>query len=278
MLPIRVCGDLHSEFWNFNKFPRILEALLPPLPDDKETILVCAGDMGTYKNYSSTYKPLFAKLSKQFKQVITVPGNHSYYGTTGIWEDPQAFWSDKKLPNNVHYLDDSFFIYDNVMYIGACLWTDFNNSDPSAMGKAKASMNDYVVIRKNPVEPFGVSVRLQPEDTVEAHHKSVEFIQQALTLSPKLDVQVVVITHHAPCELSVSEKYKGELLNAAFYTDLSKLMYEYAPAYWIHGHMHDSCQYKVGKTEVICNPYGYKDVDKNLNYDPCKTVRITIDK
>ena len=46
-------------------------------------------------------------------------------------------------------------------------------------------------------------------------------------------------------------------INASFITDLSATIAEHQPALWIHGHVHDSHDYTVGETRIVCNPHGY---------------------
>jgi hypothetical protein len=53
----------------------------------------------------------------------------------------------------------------------------------------------------------------------------------------------------------VHPRYAGDLLNAAFVSDLTPLV-EQADR-WIHGHIHDSFDYRVGKCRVVANPRGY---------------------
>jgi hypothetical protein len=45
------------------------------------------------------------------------------------------------------------------------------------------------------------------------------------------------------------------------------------PKLWIHGHTHDSFDYMVGETRVICHPKGYP---KENNYDGYKPLVIEI--
>ena len=40
---------------------------------------------------------------------------------------------------------------------------------------------------------------------------------------------------------------------------------------WIHGHVHSSFDYNIGKTRIICNPRGYESYSgacENFDYDP----------
>jgi hypothetical protein len=50
------------------------------------------------------------------------------------------------------------------------------------------------------------------------------------------------------------------------------MMEEGRPALWVHGHTHDSYDYWVGSTRVVCNPRGYDD--ENIAFDPVLVVRM----
>jgi Icc-related predicted phosphoesterase len=65
----------------------------------------------------------------------------------------------------------------------------------------------------------------------------------------------VVLTHHAPHPGSVHERFAGSIINGAFISDLTELV-EQADL-WLHGHAHDSFDYRVGRCRVVCNPRGY---------------------
>jgi predicted phosphodiesterase len=83
------------------------------------------------------------------------------------------------------------------------------------------------------------------------HMKSRAWLRVAVPFEGR----TVVVTHHGPHLNSVHPRYLGELLNAAFVSDLSPLV-EQADL-WIHGHVHDSSDYHVGKCRVLTNPRGY---------------------
>jgi Icc-related predicted phosphoesterase len=101
------------------------------------------------------------------------------------------------------------------------------------------------------------------------HQDSRRFIETALKSDP---LPTVVVTHHLPHARSVPSKFKGDLLNAAYASDLSKIIEEQQPALWVHGHTHDSCHYQVGVTRVVCNPRGYED--ENAMFDPGLVVTV----
>jgi Icc-related predicted phosphoesterase len=82
----------------------------------------------------------------------------------------------------------------------------------------------------------------------------------------------VVVTHHAPHPLSVHPRYAGSALNASFASDLSEMMELWQPELWVHGHVHDTFDYVVRNTRVVCNPRGYGT--ENPAFDPALVVEI----
>ena len=43
---------------------------------------------------------------------------------------------------------------------------------------------------------------------------------------------------------------------------------------WIHGHTHESFDYEIGKTRVICNPRGYAPIEINKEFKPDFNVEV----
>jgi hypothetical protein len=84
-----------------------------------------------------------------------------------------------------------------------------------------------------------------------------------------------VVTHHLPHRRSVHPRYDGDMLSPAFASDLDHLVR--APvALWVHGHTHESMDYFVNGTRVVCNPRGYAGSDLNLAFDPTFLVEIDV--
>src|SRR5690606_7398172 len=131
-------------------------------------------------------------------------------------------------------------------------WTDYRieGHQRLAMSHARERMNDYrrIALQRNPWKRF------LPQDACRMHHVSRQFIQTALKAE---EIFAVVVTHHLPHVRSIPERFDGDLLNAAYASDLSDVIEEGQPALWVHGHIHDSCEYHVVNTRVICNPRGY---------------------
>jgi Icc-related predicted phosphoesterase len=96
------------------------------------------------------------------------------------------------------------------------------------------------------------------------HMDSQRFIETALKEDPT--IPTVIVTHHLPHPRSISGRFKSDLLNAAYASDLTDIIETGRPALWLHGHTHDSCDYRVGNTRIICNPRGYED--ENNGFKP----------
>jgi Icc-related predicted phosphoesterase len=78
----------------------------------------------------------------------------------------------------------------------------------------------------------------------------------------------VIVTHHLPSYQSVPERFMGSAMNSCFVSNgAEKLIYEHSPRLWIHGHTHDSFDYMLGDTRVVCNPVGYKGCKTSYNKD-----------
>jgi Icc-related predicted phosphoesterase len=254
---VRPFSDIHDEFWPGNKITRILGMVVPPLPTDKETIALIAGDLGLAHRQETWLKAL-SVFAKQFLAVIYVEGNHFFYHND-YFGRIHELKNKLSLPKNVHFLENESVEINGVVFIGATLWTDFQGKDFFKMQYARKNMNDFVVIKK----PTGL--RLLPEDTVELFHESREYIFDSIMKS--VGRKTVVVTHHGISPLSINERFRGDSLNCAFMTDLSNEIIDHGPDLWVHGHTHNSFDYMLGKTRVVVNPFGYKDVEVNPQYD-----------
>jgi Icc-related predicted phosphoesterase len=76
-------------------------------------------------------------------------------------------------------------------------------------------------------------------------------------LAESFDGRTMVVTHHAPSSRSVYPRYARDQLTPAFASSLEMMMNGERAALWVHGHMHDSFDYEINGTRVVCNPRGY---------------------
>ncbi|MEW8692247.1 MAG: hypothetical protein AB2535_14320 [Candidatus Thiodiazotropha endolucinida] len=96
----------------------------------------------------------------------------------------------------------------------------------------------------------------------------------AIMLAEPFDGRTVVVTHHAPSSQSVHPRYARDLLTPAFASNMENLMDSNRAALWIHGHTHDSFDYEIYETRVVCNPRGYSPEALNPDFRPDCVVDI----
>jgi Icc-related predicted phosphoesterase len=234
---IHVLSDLHNEF----------EVFEPELSSADVVVLAGDIDVGTRG---------IEWAARTFKvPVIYVAGNHEFY--RDVWQAlPPRLAAAAAATAQVRFLDDAVTVINGVRFIGTTLWTDFELFGEDHLDRAMdASLDIMVDYRVIKVEHQGGMRRLNPRDTIERHHVSRAALERMLTEPFQGDT--VVVTHHLPHWGSVHARWQSALSSAAFASDLDELIKRYQPALWIHGHTHDSADYRVGVTRVVCNPRGY---------------------
>ena len=193
------------------------------------------------------------------KPVIYVLGNHEYYRSAY----PKVLNKLKSLAlnSNIHILENSYVDIGDVRFHGCTLWTDFSIfGDPVHYGMiCQERMNDYKMIKRDPTYS-----KLRTIDTFHMHQTSRNWLNKSLSESDK--IKNIVVTHHAPSIQSVSEEFKNHPITAAYASNLEGFILEHQPDYWIHGHIHTSSHYKIGNTQVVCNPHGYIQ-EVNFDFD-----------
>lgn len=258
-MKIRIASDVHTEFLQIDEIEDYVLDCLPELPEDNETTLILAGDIG------SMHKPVqliefIERVSKRFKEVLYIPGNHEYYGGN-LKSTPEIIRELIADLGNVFFSTMGGANIGGVPVVMATLWTNYDNGDRISMLQAHQSMNDYRHIKR------GNSLAT-PQDMLEIHNHTVEWLNGVI-----LD-GTIVVTHHMPSFKSVPEAYKYERVNGAYASDLEQLILDTKPALWIHGHTHDACDYKIGDTRILCNPHGYGRQHTNNGYNPRLVVDI----
>lgn len=270
-MDIQLVSDLHLEFQDVE------------LPGGD--VLVMAGDIlvaSAWRKAKNEGKDTFIadrftrflteELAK-YREVIYVAGNHEHYN--GRYEETHDLIREQ-IPSNCHFLYNEGVQIDDVWFWGATLWTDMNKGDPITMHTVKDRMNDYHVIK------FGNSIqvdtgygakywtnRFSPQYTKSLFHESVESLKQFAESKP--DEKIVVVTHHAPSELSIDPRYCTEYhMNGAYHSRLGNFIMDHPNIkYWFHGHMHNHFDYTLGECRVLTNPRGYAGWEESADiFDP----------
>jgi len=220
----QIISDVHCEFHRDGG-----KSFCEKLPVISST-LVIAGDFATYDLIIRNIKI----LTKRFENIIYVCGNHEYYGATrGLVN--QTLNKLGYRYKNFHWLNNSTVEIDGVRFLGSTMW--FQDRPDNFM--YQDLLNDFYCIR-------GFKKWIYSENK-----KAISFFDNNVKEGD------VVITHHAPCSLSISNGFRSSDTNRFYVCDMSELIYQKKPSYWIHGHMHQAVSYGLYNTRVESNPFGY---------------------
>jgi Icc-related predicted phosphoesterase len=200
--------------------------------------------------------------------VIMVLGNHELYGR--VWREEFAHARAVAPLYGVHLLENNTVVLNGVRFIGATLWTDYalfgNGYVALAMHAARDGLLDHrrITWAKHPWQRF------RPQEASILHRGSRDFIEAQL--ATPFAGATVVVTHHGPHPRSVHPRYRNDLLSAAFVSDLTATIEAGQPDLWVHGHVHDSFDYRIGRTRIVSNPHGYGN--ENTDFDPGLVVEV----
>ena len=279
---LAIASDLHLEFGSIEL-----------TNDQNADVLILAGDicvardieladknMYSNRKRADRYMEFFAQVSKAFPKVIYVMGNHEHYDgdfkyTKGILQRALAEFE------NVQVLEKETLELGDITFICATIWTDMNGGDPLTLTGIKNALNDFrcidngnnMVQRKVPLYDDGIDFnavrtvigykfkeeasKFTPTDAMDDHKQAVDYINHVTANDPTK--KYVVVGHHGVSMQSCAPRFQGDrIMNGGFYTELGDFM-AYRPQIklWIHGHTHDSFDYVIGETRVVCNPRGY---------------------
>lgn len=253
---IAALSDLHCEFekpkpkadGHPNRGPSLYD--LKMLRPD---VMVLAGDIEVSPRMVLDYVAQVARFLGSI--VVYVPGNHEYYKGDITWDTAELRKGFTDLRSNgteAYLLNETSVVISGVRFLGATLWTDYALFGPGMIATSRAmarmKLNDHKLIAIDG-KPF------RPEDAHAMHVRTRSWLNEILR--KQHSGPTVVVTHHAPAKGSIAPKYAEDPLTAAYASDLSSIIEEHRPELWLHGHTHDSFDYFVGKTRVVCNPRGY---------------------
>ena len=245
MVLVRPMSDLHVDVTP--------SFTLKPLPTDKDTILTLAGDIYNPKKLM----PWLHQLSGQFKHVVACLGNHDYWKGSydKVRRTIRAYKEEHKL-TNIHVLLEEHVVLEGYLFFGGTLWTDYNRRDPMTYLRAPDIMKDFKKIRTN-----NYLRRLTTGFILQEHQKYVSRLTNLLADEQYADLPVMVMSHHAPCTLSLDPKYADQRIdNGCYASDLTDLILDNPRIkLWQHGHVHKVSYYPMGDTYIVCNPSGYND-------------------
>lgn len=238
---IQIISDVHTEFqrdWG--------ESFIESMDSDGVDVLVIAGDLST----KDQLKMNLRGFCKKYPHVVYTPGNHEFYGSS--FGDVRKTLSEINDCPNLHILDNKSVEIMGQKFVGCTLW--FRNGDKNCL--LEKHMNDFRTIKDFGKEVYGENER------------SLEFLKENVCSNS------VVVTHHMPSTLSIGKMWVKHPLNVFFLCDLDEFICERKPKIWFHGHTHDSFDYVLDKTRIVCNPFGYVGSAINPSFDDKKIIEI----
>ena len=257
-----IFSDLHQD-WADNAWDPTARA---PAFD----VAVVAGDV--HSPLSSAIDWLGDRLAGA--PTIYVPGNHDFWWNRGddryTYADQVSRGRDLAARRGVHLLIDDTVVLSGVRFLGSTLWTDLRLDTYSAAAAARDAqrwMNDYRRIRRRSSSRHKY---IRPSDTVDLHRASRAWLDGQLAL-PHAG-STVVVTHHAPHPYSLPAS--GLDLAHCFASNLGASIAAGRPDLWIHGHVHNRVDYRLGTTRIVCNPRGHVEESSSRTFDPSFVIQV----
>lgn len=259
MLDLQIVSDLHIEYKN-NSVPNPLDLITPV-----SNVLVLAGDIGSLYKFEQL-KNFLIELCVHFEIVIYVPGNHEYYyhdyDTT---EKPvqmnilnERLFSLEKVISNIHILNQSSIVINNICITGCTLWT-----------KPEITIPKYIV------RIHGMNTMLYDKK----HTSDLQYVENMIKYCADNKVKMVVVTHHCPTYKVLTDNdripsKKRDRLSSLYVSELDHLLNSEYIDTWICGHIHQNFDFKSsGGTRIVGNQYG-KPKDNIEDYSKHFTVHI----
>lgn len=247
---IRVMSDLHVDVnrtFDFG-FNSIL---------NKCSLNIIAGDIAG----DHLTEEFFLKTLNVKKPLICVGGNHlgynaEYFKDTAKTKEHMINFLTTNFTGPIHYLENNFVKVGNFIIFGGVMYTDFNlYGSPELYSRVAADgMNDFVYVQTADKDGYRT---ITPQDYI---NKFNIFMNSLNSMLASTTGDVIVVTHFAPSKNSIGNKYNGiyRNLNPAYAVNLEDFIKNNPRIkLWVHGHMHDSFDYKIGSCRVVCYPYGY---------------------
>lgn len=247
--------------WIFSDLHLEIDPAFPWLNIPDADICICAGDV-----LEGGVRPSIEWMAKNIvphMPVVFVAGNHEYHHAS-IDESISSGYAALEKYDGFYFLEGDSVVFGKFMFVGATLWTDFLllGHVPSALAAAKERLNDFrcIKLRKTPFKRFS------PREAMHLHYQSR--LDLELTMAEAGDLNVIVVTHHAPSLMSVPRHLLKDSLTPSFASSLESKILEYEPLLWVHGHVHRPSAYYIGKTRIACNPLGYPGEPSRNFFNP----------
>jgi len=206
-------------------------------------ILILAGDITYLGEQGGVNNPFWDWCSDNFEKTVVVPGNHEYYGGFHL-EDTIDHW-EYAVRNNVTYANNVCIRFGAVDILFSTLWSYIRSENAFCV---EMGVNDYRRI-------FGSNSLIDFAYINGVYEKSRDYVKSAVESSDA--AHIIVVSHHLPSNILVSEKFKGSRLNDAFVSEQGDWIVDSRIENWIYGHSHVNIPGRIGNTTFVSNQLGY---------------------
>lgn len=235
-------------------------------PDDADVCIVAGDVLGGPESVDY--------LAGKIKiPLIFVPGNHEYWGQ--VYQSSRtAMNSAGRKHSHVHVLSDGqSVVIKDTLFVGGTLFTDFELFGQSNINDVMSvAVSEGFDFRNIKFKRYGEEERnFAPSDARSIHKRTLEKIADALTVSQC--ARKVIVSHYGPAAQSIPKEFRvsksmgDTIANAWYASELTEFIKEYAPDAWVHGHIHRSCDYRIGKSLVLCNPRSFEHENTAFEWD-----------
>lgn len=240
-LKLQIASDVHCEFHQDGG-----KSFFSHLKSDAD-VLVLPGDICSGHHIRSVMQ----NACSIYPEVVSVLGNHEFYGcpVSTVNSNVEEAQEQNK---NLHYLRNEAVYVKGQRFVGCTLWFE---DDPLNILHEKF-MQDFF------------SIENLRDWVYEENKQSMSFLHRTVQQGD------VVVTHHLPSHRSTPERFKRSGINRFFVCDMESMIEKLQPKLWIHGHTHDSADYMIGETRVICNPFGYAGYETNEDFKDKLIVEV----
>ena len=267
---LHIISDTHLEFRNNINY--VIKCI-----KNNADYLALLGDIcmcGSDKEFIK-YKNFITILSKKFKKIFIVTGNHEYYTEKNLKKKESIQDINIKINNfcktikNVIFLNNKSYRLKrknlkDIVFFGTTLWTSIPKDKLIAV---ESNMNDYSnIYYKNKNK---INNKLKALDVVQMNKKMVASIKSLITRCKKKNEECIILTHHKPYQI-------GEFKNVIDYAYSNKLnnIIKKPIIIWSYGHTHKSDNRIINKVKIYSNPMGYPHENHKITYDNKLKIKI----
>lgn len=249
---ISLLSDLHLEYRSPEDYAVLLDQISAGPPVE---LTILAGDVAPLEWLASKEgEPAAAflkELCRRRGRAVYVMGNHEVYGCSAP-DRPNLIRQALEAVDTfrLNALDRSAFHLGKTRILGCTMYW------PPAVDDLERHMRDYTAVRD--FKPW-VYAEGDLDDA---------------WLHGEVQAGDVVVTHLMPSMQCVSPLYRSSSTNCFFVRPMDDLIAERRPAAWCWGHTHDSNEFVMGETHMLCNPKGYPGERQINPFSPTLTFEV----